>query len=376
LRVLVLAAAAGAAVLLGSRSRCERVLPYATSPPWQFETVKDGRIFLSLQDRTGVVVRSYPATGGPGRLVVSEPSEGDNTDRMFNFKVMSDRVYYVLGSPTSTSRDMPQDAHAHPRRARMQRLSGGAPETLLTENGGVSISFGSKFAFITVPIDDPRLMPGEVSRELWLQPLPRGPRQRVAIIPPRAIALVGSDGMSYLASEPPNQELVHLREADQELRTYPVAGAVSWLETENGLVWVRDEPAERGVRRAIMRTAYDAESPTVLAEWPVTAEGDGVALVAARGDIVFFLTARVAGDGMFSASSRISLWRSPSGSDTHPKLITALPTGAHGPGALDGDYFYFDCREARENWLDWSPAGLRTQQAASVQRVYVGGEVR
>jgi hypothetical protein len=236
-------------------------------------------------------------------------------------------------------------------------------------SGDASISFGENAAFIVVPRAPlVRGVPTPI-RDLWVQPLPRGPRRRLGVAPRGAEISATDNGLSYLVEEPPTRRLVRLSEENQEIRTHPDFQGGTRLETDGGLVWIRDRYVNNRRHRALMQATDHAGAATVISEWPLAEEEGAALLVGQRGGSIYFLTSIASRGPNFGSLPRLSLCRMRNDGRGGAERIATLPIGATGPGVIDGDYFYFDCREPRENWLDWSPEGLSPRFDTSVQRV-------
>jgi hypothetical protein len=358
-----------AVMRLGLASRYERVLQLQTGRSWQFQTVRNGKIFILSRDEQNLTLHAFEPHAA-GDIVALDPvPPNSQTEDIHQLAFEGADLYYVREPrPVSKLVPAPVDPNNPRRLKRVRRISGGskAPATMLEVGSEVQLMLLGSDAFLVTP-SQKKPQVGASGREIWLRSLARRTQRKIGTLPAGVDCALGPHGISYVVDTKGEKALLHLGRGAERIERMPNPPASARLDTENGTFWV--EPAPKRGRQRLAWSPYREAGKELLAEWSARSNAESVHLVEKRGPYVYLLLVGTHSAHVLGSSSATTLARVRTSGGGGLEKVAALPQGALPPGAFDGDYYYFECAERRENWLDWSAAGLRPQLQTAVYRI-------
>lgn len=347
--------------------------------------IQNGYAYLQEWQRRPVritLIREVPLNRkAPSREVTRGPGEPGT---FINPRITNAGLIYLteLGDPASDqgeanlSRPPRQFARYGLRRT---PLTGGPPLVVTNQAQGSPVVSATRCYWIRSSGPSPE-RPSKVRRmaELVSCSLTGGPIEWVARVPEPVVLAPSPTGIYWIVSDSlpgKPKDLVYHSPAEARFSLLPdFTGSTEPVELDGRVYWIEDTgaghpPGEAGSSNSrIYSVGLDGSERRLsfdLRSLPGTRGVLGT-LASFHGKLYCWL---LPVDHDFSPNGTPDLCRIDLG--VHPALVRIhrLLPNISGRGFFDGGYYYFVCSDRRENWFDWSPAGLTPRSVQTLYRV-------
>jgi len=363
--------------------------------------VRAGRVFYQpLRRGPDFTLVGLPVQGGRPQRLIQDPAL---TSRVERIQVNSAGIFYTFGEPGDPSLNTGPGSSpmgvgasntAQPtmppvrvmgltrwpqlsrKRGRMAPIEGGSPQELIPDEYASTLQIREQYCYwIRSRRTGDRLLTREVERphgDLMVADLAGGPHRRLGRVPDDLLLQPCGAGICWRQDSDSYSALLTCGPPDFSIEAFPhfpPGSTPVWLGDR--LFWLQDDataPASVAPRfHLLMSARRDGSDRRLL--WDADTRGNPSGSLNGLfddGRDLFFIADRLASNKLTRAITRYRL-----APMSKPEILlrTAGVANAFRTISVDGGYLYLINWEERENWLDWSRAGLMRRRVGVLRRI-------